>query len=542
MVVDARSIPADSRVETDLCIVGGGTAGITLAREFIGAPFRVCLLESGGREPDPETQSLDSGENIGHPYYPLETARSRSLGGSSTLWHVPIGGDRVGARMRPLDPIDFEERHWVPYSGWPFSKQHLDPYYERAQAICRIEPPTYDVQDWEDRERCPRIPLAGDEVQTIVYKFCCRDLFAREYPEEVTRADNITTCLHANALEIDSNAMADHVARLRVATLQGNEFYVAAKIFVLAIGGIETPRLMLLSRKKQPAGLGNQHDLVGRFFMEHLHFWSGILVVNDPSIFDRTALYNDVHTVSGVAVIGKLALGDHVLRRERLLNQNVQLMPCLRPDPFKYRKIDAKPVASLKALLRGEGFSRCGEHLRSVISGWNDVAAAGFRKIRTTLTGLPTRPVFIFANMTEQVPNPESRVTLGPDLDAFGQNRVRLNWKMTKQDIRSVVRTQEIVGKAFEQVGWGRLYRELLDDGPPTTTHGGYHHMGTTRMHADPRQGVVDADCRVHGIRNLYIAGPSVFPTGGYANPVLTTLALTLRLADHMKGLMRAGM
>ena len=544
MVVDARSIEAGADFSTDVCIVGGGAAGLTLAREFIGTPVRVCLLESGGREPDPETQSLDAGESVGYPYYALDSARARALGGSSKLWHIPLGNDRVGARMRPLDAIDFEERDWVPYSGWPFTKRDLDPYYERAQAVCRIGPATFEPRDWDDPVRRPRLPLPADEVETILYKFCCRDLFARVYPEEVLKASNITTLLYANVLEIDSTEMADRVRFVRVATLGGNQFAINAKLFVLAAGGIETPRLLLLSRGGQPAGLGNRYDLVGRFFMEHPHFWSGVLVPDDPAVFEKTTLYNDIHTVNGIAIVGKLVLSEKVLRREKLLNQNIQLFPRHRLDPFKYRKLDPEPIAALKAALQAVGKetprdSRArAKHLRAAIAGWDDVVSAGLRAIRRRLVGDKTRPVFVFANMIEQVPNPESRVRLGRELDPFGRRRVCLDWRITSQDIRSAVRTQEIIGRALEQRGFGRFYRELLDDVPPRTTHGGYHHMGTTRMHVDPRKGVVDADCRVHGMSNLFIAGSSVFPTGGYANPVLTTLALTLRLADHTKRLM----
>ena len=531
MLIDARAEETGTVVEADVCIVGGGLAGITLAREFIGTPFEVCLLESGGLQQDAETQSLDAGENIGYPYYPLETARARCLGGSTTLWHTSLGDHTVGARMRPLDPIDFEERDWVPYSGWPFRRCDLESYYERAQALSQIGPASYDVKDWADPDRRPTAPLGGDDVETIVYKVCRQDLFARGYRGEVSRAENVTTCLHANVLEIEVNDKVDHVGRLRAATLKGNQLFVNAKIYVLAAGGIETPRLMLLSNRQQPAGLGNQHDLVGRFFMEHPHFWSGMVVLPEAHRFDDTAFYNDVHTVNDVAVIGKLALAEKVLRREKLLNQNIQLMPTRRPNPFKYRRLDEKPKNSLKALLRGTA-TDIGADLRNVVTGWDDIARAVARRMRGEL---PTRPVYIFANMTEQVPNPESRITLGRDLDAFGQRRARLDWKITPQDISSVIRTQEIIGSALQKIGWGEFYRDLVEAVPPEGTHGGYHHMGTTRMHADPKQGVVDPNCRVHGIDNLFIAGPSVFPTGGYANPVLTTLALSLRTADHVK-------
>lgn len=539
MIVDGRSLQAGFSFDADVCIVGGGTAGIVLARELMGRNVRVCLLESGGLGPEPETQSLAAGENIGFPYYPLDTARTRCFGGSSSRWHVPIGGDRVGARLRPLDPIDFEKRDWVPFSGWPFDHEHLAPYYQRAQSICRVEPPTFEADDWKDKQTRPTLPLPADEVQTIIYKFVARDLFAREYPDEVSAAENITVFLHANVLEIETNAQADCITRLRCTALEGSPFHVTAKFFVLAAGGIEVPRLLLLSNNVQRDGLGNEQDLVGRFFMEHPHFWQGIFVPTEPDFLESTALYNDVHTVKGVPVIGKLALTEPVIRREQLLNQNVQLVPQTMADPFKNRRARSPSVESLRDLVsatrRLKGVDHPWQRLRDVITGLDEIAVAAGRKIQNQFAATPRIPVFYFANMTEQIPNPQSRITLGDQRDRLGQRRATLNWKITAQDIRSVNRTQEIIAAALERAGLGRFYQEKHDDNPPADTEGGYHHMGTTRMDADPKQGVVDANCRMHTIGNLYIAGPSVFPTGGYANPVLTIIALTVRLADHLK-------
>jgi choline dehydrogenase-like flavoprotein len=548
MISEADTIGQNATLDTDICIVGGGTAGIALAREFIGQQFRVCLLESGGMLPEPEATSLNEGENVGYPYYALDAARARCFGGSSTKWHIPIGGDRLGMRLRPLDPIDFEERDWVPFSGWPFRKAHLDPYYERAQHICRVAPITYAVEDWEDHKR-RRVPLNSDQLETIIYKFGWKEIFVREYPQEVSRAENVTTLLHANVLEMETSPEGERVDRLRVGARHGEHFFVTAKRFILAAGGIEIPRLLLLSNKVQKSGLGNDHDLVGRFFMEHLHFWSGFLVPNRPDVFETTALYNDIHTVNGVPIIGKLALPEKVLRCEKLLNQNVQLIPLILPDPFRFPAISTPAVQALRdvfgALFRREKMDGLGRNLAEVLRHWDEVALAIGRKMRRTLIKVPRIQLFRFANMAEQAPHPNGRVTLGSERDQFGQQRVRLDWQVTAEDIRSIRRTQDLMAAALERSGFGRFYKELLDDtppatthGPPATTHGGYHHIGTTRMHVDAKQGVVDPDCRVHGISNLFIAGPSVFPTGGYANPVLTMLALTLRLADHVKKLM----
>jgi choline dehydrogenase-like flavoprotein len=228
-------------------------------------------------------------------------------------------------------------------------------------------------------------------------------------------------------------------------------------------------------------------------------------------------------------------LREDVLRRERLLNQNIQLFPCARLDPFKYRKLSSRPFEALSALRRARGLAELGRLVGAVMSGWRDVVAGGARALGRGAGLVRTRPLFVFANMAEQVPNPASRVTLSVSRDEMGQPRPRLEWRISPDDIRSIRRTQAIVAAACERAGLGRFFPQLLDDEPPPTTHGGYHHMGTTRMHRDPRHGVVDADCRVHGIDNLYVAGPSVFPTGGYANPTSTVVALTVRLAEHLQ-------
>ena len=331
-------------------------------------------------------------------------------------------------------------------------------------------------------------------------------------------------------MEIETNATADRVTRLRLRAIDGPQFYVTAKLFVLAAGGIEIPRLLLLSNAVSQNGLGNDNDLVGRFFMEHPHFWSGVFLPSKPDFFRSIALYEDVHTVDGVAFLGKLALTESVQRREKLLNQNIQFFRRMVADP----PLSEPGVASLRELLdasfRGKKVERWGWHTANVLRNLDDVGTSLRRKVFAT----PQVPGIIFANMMEQVPNPESRVTLGEERDAFGQKRVQLNWKITPQDIRSAIRTQEIIGGQLQHAGFGRFFQQLKSELPPANTEGGYHHMGTTRMHSDPKQGVVDADCRVHGVGNLFIAGPSVFPTGGYANPVLTIVALTVRLADHV--------
>ncbi|HUI06227.1 MAG TPA: GMC family oxidoreductase [Verrucomicrobiae bacterium] len=536
MIIDARSLPADETVQTTVCIVGGGVAGIALAREFVGRRVPVCILENGGVDPEPETQSLAAGDNVGLKYFTLETARAFCFGGSSTRWDIDIGNNGLGVRIRPLDAIDFEKRNEVPFSGWPFDKSQLDPYYERAQAFCRVEPADYSTATWADPQSARLLPLAGDRLQTVIFKFARRETVLRERRDEVAQADNVTTYLHAHVLEIETEENGRTVRRLRAASSDGKQFWVTARVYVVANGGIEAPRLLLLSNKVRRNGLGNAHDLVGRFFMEHLHFWDGVFVPSSPRLARAAGLYANVHTVNSVAVIGKLALTEKVLRREKLLNGCLQLIPCAMAKPYVYPSRQAKSVASLKklmgALSHGQVPEECGRHFRTAVGGIDDIIGSGCRRVRHRFG--PRTTVFLLAHMLEQVPNPDSRVTLSSERDRFGQPRARLDWRVTEFDLLSSRRADHILGEELQRSGLGQVYSERNGE-IPSDLHGGYHHMGTTRMHLDPKQGVVDADCRLHGVDNLFIAGPSVFPTGGYANPVLTIVALSMRLADHLK-------
>ncbi|MDY7077384.1 MAG: GMC oxidoreductase, partial [Chloroflexota bacterium] len=430
------------------------------------------------------------------------------------LTNIVVDNDRLGARTRPLDEIDFEKRGWVPYSGWPFDKTHLDPYYERAQSIFKLGAYTYDVDDWEDPEKTPRLPFRNDRVKTAIFQFGTRDTFINDHRDEITRADNISTYLYANAVELETNETAQTATRLRVACLGGNQFWVRARLFVLAMGAIETPRLLLLSNNVQSAGLGNQHDLVGRFFMEHPHLWSGVYIPSSPSLFDSTALYR-IHTANGIPIQGKLTIAEDVLRQEQLLNYCVSIHPSTWPGRLKDQNHLSKEVGSPKAL--------------SAVRKWERF----LDKYK-----FPKVEVFQLNTMSEQAPNPHSRVTLAAERDALGQNRVRLDWQLSALDIRSIVRAQEIIDEELGRAGLGCLHIELDGETPPPDLHGGWHHMGTTRMHVDPKQGVVDENCQVHGISNLFVAGPSVFPTGGYVNPVLNIIALVVRLADYVKEFM----
>ncbi|MBC2709796.1 MAG: GMC family oxidoreductase [Desulfosarcina sp.] len=547
MFIDSRSIGEESVINTDVCIVGAGVSGLTLAREFKQAKFNTCIIESGGEKADKATQALYWGENVGIPYYPLDTARARFLGGSSHYWVIELPENGMGVRLRPMDPIDFEEREWVPYSGWPFKKEQLDPYYKRAQEVCQIGPNSYDPKDWIEPDRRNELPFHDDRVHTTIFQFGFRDVFFKEYANEVKNAENITTLLHGNAIEIETNEAATEVIRIRVACLNGNHFSVTAKTYILAMGGLEVPRLLLLSNKTQKSGLGNENDLVGRFFMEHPHLWCGAFFPSSVGVSNSTGLY-EVYSKNGTPVMGKITLSESTLRKEKLLNWVTSVHPEYELSYKKYLGFYEPGVLACRAikndLLKNHSLINMKDHVYKALSDTNAIFRFIYRKTKSHYKRDFNRAehitVYRLNPMVEQAPNPESCVFLGTEKDALGQFRINLNWQLTPLDTYTITRAQEILDEELRKAGLGHLLIETKKDIVPKGIHGGWHHMGTTRMHADPKKGVVDPTCRVHGISNLYIGGASVFPTSGYANPVLTTIALVLRLADHVRKTMDA--
>lgn len=544
MLIDALKLPGDETIETEVCIVGAGPAGITLAREFASTNLRVCLLESGGTDFDKNTQSLSQGESEKNLFGTLEDIRRLQFGGTANSWCIRIGENQIGVRYLPLEQIDFEKRDWLPYSGWPFNKSHLDPFYERAQVLCKLGKFAYDAQSWETTQT-PQLPFS-DHVTTSMFQFGPRAVFTHESREKFNNASNITTYLNANLLEIETNETAKTVTRLRVGCLSGKEFWVCAKVFILAAGGIENARLLLLSNKIQKTGLGNQNDLVGRFFMDHPLVKCGKLIPASPDIFKNTALY-DLRRVNNIPVMGKLGITEATRRREQLLNMSAILFPIPKPHQLQ-------AVNSLKTLLSFIHNSAARKdtikQIRNVIAGLDYILPATYGALTKQEPFIPSlawggwsrlRDIagrfteFEVLHQTEQVPSPDNRLTLISDRDRLGRQKVKLHWQWQDIDIDTIKRSQDILKAEFARAGIGELQVERDGELPKMIHPGAHHHMGTTRMHDDPHQGVVDSNCKLHEVSNLFIAGSSVFPTGGFANPTLTIVALAIRLADHVK-------
>jgi choline dehydrogenase-like flavoprotein len=501
MFVDARSLPADERLDADLCIVGAGAAGIVLAATLAGVGRRIILVESGDLTPDPATQDLYQGRSVGLPYS-IIASRLRYFGGTTNHWQ--------GA-CRALDAPDLAAREWVPHSGWPFPHAVLDPYYQRARPLCDLTPAPATVDDL--RAAAGRPILWSGPLETAVWQMSPPTRFGEKYRAALDAAPGVTVLLNANLISLTAGADSGTVGLAGCGTLAGSRFAIAAGRYVLACGGIENARLLLLAARQGLVGLGEGAGLVGRFFMDHPEVPVGALV------HDRPAADGD-YWVGGP--LGRFAEGFRLTEAAQQENRvaNVGFFPLELTQVGRQAALEASfasPVQDLASRLAGA--APTGRRLVTLL--------------RVTL---------------EQSPDPDSRVTLADERDALGLSRVRLDWRLNDLDRHGLATAIAVIAREAgrQRIGRFRLSPALraagTGSGPPTVSlerlaevlSYGCHHIGTTRMHDDPRRGVVDPDGRVHGLSNLYVAGSSIFPTAGLSNPTLTILAMTLRLADHL--------
>lgn len=529
MLIDARHLTTGSRIECDLCIVGAGICGMSIADRLRDSDLNIVLLEGGGVNYELAAQELYRGENAGHGYFRLEGCRWRMFGGSSNRW---------GGWCLPLDPEDFERRSWVPYSGWPIGADALRPFEPKAAELLELPTASFDVEG--QRNSLPA-PLALDQThfENILVQHSPETNFAERYGDALLKSASVTVILHANLIDMRLGVSEPRLSVLEVGTLTGRRFTVHPKLVVLATGGIENARLMLAARKDRAAGLGNEFDLVGRYFMEHLHVPHGHMLLRrgagNNRFFRRVRLANGHWR-------GLLKPTRAALESRRLMTTSIGLENAsffLGTSFLGWRpSVMFAPVRSYR-MLRQLGLNWMAERMKNGAHALHSIPS----RVRTLNEAIVARRahasegdwehVYSLFFHGEQAPDPLNRVALSPELDALGMPRTRLEWRVNPADLAAVSGWLEVLDEDMTALGLGRVvshdedWRERIIGGP--------HHMGTTRMSSDPRRGVVDADCRVHSVDNLYIAGSSVFTTSGHANPTFSMLALALRLADTLR-------
>ncbi len=484
----------------DVCISGSGPAGMTLALKLAEKRHRVLLLEAGGLIFTETSNKVYMGTNTGLDYFPSDVSRQRFFGGTSNHW---------GGWCHALGASDFERRDHVPYSEWPIKKEDLDPYFAETATILDVETP-----------RAPDyLQLKGKDphLQKIDFGYSSPiTRFGTKYRKAIESSENITCVLNANVVDIKLGENTDSVSSLVISNYSGETFEARAGYHVLCHGGIENPRTLLNAIHQKNHGIGNDNDLVGRFFMEHPHFIVASALLNqEHPAFARYAGVKQADLETAIYEPTR-----DFQEKKKVLNFGLRFRPkkgigtSLDTSSFKTKLkrfvCESDTLLPLADSIKGEQRVNCPHDL-------------------------------LFKTASEPCPNPASRIKPGKEVDRFGNRRVDVNWRLTQLDKHTLKQSALEVGRimAHKDLGRVRLSEWLIDStlSFPDTAHdevGGYHHMGTTRMAASPEEGVVDENLQVFGIRNLYIGGSSVFPTSGHVNPTFTIVQLSLRLADHL--------
>ncbi len=474
--------------EADVCVIGAGAAGLTLALQLAEQGVSVVVVESGGLEFSWRSHKLLEVEHAGDGTEKvIEGTRERFFGGTTNHW---------GGVCRPFSDFEFQAHDWVPGSGWPIKRADLDPYYDAAAQLLDL-PETqrdYDATALGVAQRKPLVTASENTLQQIIWRHVSpeRLAFGRWRREEVKEHPLVTCVLNTSIAELWAHPSGTHIVHAEGRTHLGDTLRFRAKDYALCTGAIENARLLLASDTVVPGGLGNAHDLVGRYFMDHPGHLLGYFMPTDP----QAPLSQEMF----LAQTGRAGwITTQQVRRERRL---LGFQAFLMPNPLRERMPQELGM-------------------RHLIHSPFDPLGNGDAARR--------QPILL---NFEQSPTPESRVMLSKELDPLGVRKPILHWKVKDSDLESARQSAQLLSLGIARSGLGRLRIEDFTARPLMS--GGGHQMGTTRMSEDPSNGVTDRDGRVHSVENLFVGGSSLFTTGGWQHPTFTIVALALRQADHI--------
>lgn len=515
MIINYYDAAAPQDYNCDICLIGSGAASLALLTKLYDTPYRILVLEGGGEEVTAQHQELYYTAAPHHPFAGAQEGRFRVFGGSTVKW---------GGQALPLDPIDFAQRSWVPFSGWPIAYAEAAQYYAEVDDFLRVEPHTYEA-DMHELLRERKLP-DSEEIKFRFSKWSPKPNLREAYRARLATSTTVTLLQHASLIAINVADNHEAVTSLTISSLAHKKGTVRAKRYVLACGGIENARLLLASNHQCSAGLGNDYDLVGRFFQDHPN--AHVATLTGAS--SRTQRYFNYFFVRNTRCLPRFILTEKFQAQQRVLNASASLL-------FFPQENDA--YAQVVALYRKQA--------RGQLT-WQDVQAllkVGLRahQLLQPMTSLLLRKKIFTPNptaklnlMIETPPDPANRITLTSEHDALGLPVASVAWRLNEQVGHTLVSATKLFADYFSRLNLGALEPADWVSTPDWAPHlkDAYHHIGTTRMGATPHEGVVDRDCRVFGVENLYVAGSSVFPTSGHSNPTVTLLALAFRLAGHL--------
>ncbi len=534
---DLREFEDNTLIEADLCIVGSGPVGLSIAKEFAGTNVDVLVLESGGLKTEEETQKLYDIESIGDPrVINQENLRRRIFGGSSHIWT---------GRCAPFNELDFEYRDWIQHSGWPISRKELDPYLERAGEYLGLDSCCYDEYNeilWRQfKVHQPEPPLDHRFLEPVFWQFSNSPRNPQtsiDFGRDLTfpKAPNINVLLHANVTHINTNAEATQFKSVEVSTLEGKKGLIQAKLLVLGCGGIENARLLLTSNRLMSHGLGNQNDLVGRFLMDHTLYVLGHFDPDDSDrVRDRFGHYWLDNEKGRHVYLHGVSLSQEIQRSEHLLRCHAFIEEYDIPDDNAWASIKR-----LKSTLKSRKINRNSLHdVKAALSNFGEVSGGIRRRVMKHRPQLTQARRIELHCMLEQLPDPNSRIRLSRDrTDSLGIPISEIDWKISDLERQTALRMGQLICQEFPKLNlptpqisswlkdednWRNYFTEKA------------HPTGSTRLSSNPNAGVVDTNLQVHGIEGIFVAGSSVFPTSGATNPTLMIVALSIRLADLLK-------
>ncbi len=522
MFIRSREVPPNTEISVAVCVVGSGPAGLGLCLELDNFSGRVALVESGGFEPSADAQDLARAENVGLPFLAPDISRCRFFGGTSARW---------AGFCRPLDADDFMTREWLPNSGWPFAASELAPHYDRAAAICQVEDVEWNPQDWfQDVRATSALPPVGSAFFAANIFRSPNRYFGTSYRAHFERA-RTEVYTGATVVEIETDDRASRVERVCVEGPGGNRFWIRAKWFVLATGGIENARLLLTANRVQSAGLGNGNDLVGRYLMNHPQVAGAWFALKNPNPQLTTTSQRTIPAAQ------RITASPATMQREGIAKFSAYLLPAAQSQVHPWAKGAA--FTALTSLMGINQKSALVPNRAALMGALLSDVPGLVGDLATRLIGrVQGRRILCVLAECEQVPNRESRVRLTAERDRFGLQKASIDWHLTALDKRTIRRGIVALQNHMEAAEVAETVYDpwvLNDDLSTFPGEDWAHHAGTTRMHDSPKQGVVDRHGRVHGVENLYVAGCSVFPTEGMAPPTLTIIALACRLGAHIK-------
>ncbi|MCH2132579.1 MAG: GMC oxidoreductase [Phycisphaerales bacterium] len=551
MLIDAGELEDQAVLTAPVVIVGAGPAGIVLALELDQAGIEVLLIESGSLRFSEALQELgDTRPTTPERHPPMSECTRRQVGGASVIW---------GGRCLPYDPVDFDQRDYMPHSTWPVAYESLVPYFPRVGEYLSCGGPIYDLHQIPGIAQTSIVPGLpdGDILTSTLERWSLPTNFGREYLKALRKSTRIRLVHGLSCTEIESTDTGDRVKSIHGRTLAGHDVHLRGERYVITGGGLNSTRLLLSSDRRHEGGIGNHSGLLGRFYTGHL---GGRIARVHFSTPPRDTVYSFDRDQDRVYLRRRLSFSREFLHREQLPNIVSWLVNSRISDPshgngimsFAYLSLSSRlgkhlaPEAIRRAAIKGSQPGATRAHIGNMVRDWwktlKFIPTFGYKRYiaRRKVPGfhLPSRSnIYDLYYWGEQMPNPDSRVSLLDERDDVGMRRLAIDVQYQAGDFEGIVRAHRFWDEYLQRHDCGRL--EYFSDDPEADVRSqpgdGFHQIGTTRMAERAEDGVVDPNCRVHGFEDLYVMSSSVFVTAGQANSMVMILSFALRLAEQLK-------